>query len=797
MEYGKVFLGYLFLMFLWPSVVFYKHLQSKSKVYRFGFCVATQPVLVNTVVLCLGLLHILNRWGVILLFYGTFIAVVCKRFHINHKKIEQLYRVATGVYGVKTFLLGNLKEWIRKQVSRLWNIVKVHFWEYMLLFILLVYGMVYFSYGVFQDPTYGASDMYTHHSWIYGLVEGQAFSGKVYPEGMHCFIYAIYALFGIRVYSVLLFLAGIHIITFLLSAYCLMREIFRWRFTPFLVLTMFLTIDLVSVNEIVSMARLQWTIPQEFGLYTQFICALFLLRYLKAVPHTVRKGKLLRNCWDENLYVFMMALTASIAIHFYTTIIAFFLCLAFAVTGLGRILTKGHFLPLVAAVITGFFIAVVPMALALASGIPFHGSIGWAVSVMEGGKGSKETELDEEELLELERTEREERLLENNEIQEPMEEAWEKEDREALEEDIVTSDLPDNRTSWEKLQDMGQKAMAIFRQRFPRVFWGGYNALYGTERAQWIVRLTGLAFALWLLYWFFALVLSIPFKGKINVSCFNGYPAVILASVLYMVVYTSGYLGLPQLIEGLRICSSEQMLILMVLAIPVDMLFSLLALLCRDWMMQGLSLVCVGGVCVLVNMLGCYHGYLCHALTRYSATAAVTNSIIETLPRHQYTIVSPTEELYQIIEYGRHEELWTFVQEVQESNYILPTEYVFLYIEKKPIQCPQYHFFQGPSWLALEKYTKHFNFAISQCPEVISTEISEEMAQEETRSFAQMYQAYQDQRNRTILESKVYDWCQRFSQLYPFELNVYYEDEDFICYYFRQEPNAPYDLGIG
>ncbi len=80
---------------------------------------------------------------------------------------------------------------------------------------------------------------------------------------------------------------------------------------------------------------------------------------------------------------------------------------------------------------------------------------------------------------------------------------------------------------------------------------------------------------------------------------------------------------------------------------------------------------------------------------------------------------------------------------------------------------------------------------------MISAEISEEMAQEETRSFAQMYQAYINHRNRIILESKAYDWCQRFSQLYPFELNVYYEDEDFICYYFRQEPNAPYDLGIG
>ena len=46
-------------------------------------------------------------------------------------------------------------------------------------------------------------------------------------------------------------------------------------------------------------------------------------------------------------------------------------------------------------------------------------------------------------------------------------------------------------------------------------------------------------------------------------------------------------------------------------------------------------------------------------------------------------------------------------------------------------------------------------------------------------------------------ESKVYYWCQHFAKLYPNEMTVYYEDEEFVCYYFRQEPHAPYDLAIG
>ena len=57
--------------------------------------------------------------------------------------------------------------------------------------------------------------------------------------------------------------------------------------------------------------------------------------------------------------------------------------------------------------------------------------------------------------------------------------------------------------------------------------------------------------------------------------------------------------------------------------------------------------------------------------------------------------------------------------------------------------------------------------------------------------------AYRDGESRTILESKLYDWCQRFDRLYPYEMSVYYEDDDFVCYHFRQNTNSPYELAIG
>ena len=58
LEYAKVFGSYIFLMFIWPTVVFWKHLRTKTKRYHFSFCVTVQVVIVNTVVLGLGLLKI-------------------------------------------------------------------------------------------------------------------------------------------------------------------------------------------------------------------------------------------------------------------------------------------------------------------------------------------------------------------------------------------------------------------------------------------------------------------------------------------------------------------------------------------------------------------------------------------------------------------------------------------------------------------------------------------------------------------------------------------------------------------
>ena len=378
-QFIQVLIGYIFLMYLWPSVVFRKKLSGKSLTYRFAFCSTVSVLLINAVVLGLGLIHILKGWIIFCIFYGIFVLSVLKKKELRSSFLAQVRTFFSGTLGWKSLLVRladtvrniivNILKWLDKKT-------KSRKIEYSILMLLIIFGIMYFSYGAFQSHSYGWGDMYVHHAWIYGLQEGKIFLEGVYPEAMHCFIYAMNVLFGIPVYSSLLFLGEIHTSAFLIAIYCLLREVMKSQYTVYLVLTAFLTVDVMCVDEIYGISRLQYTIPQEFGLYTEFLCAMYLIRFMRKKQDSKEK--------KDDLFLFTMALAASLAIHFYVTIMAFFLCGSFAVFGIRKIFQKKNFGRLIAAVIAAVVISTIPMVLAFATGTPLQGSLNWGMNIING-----------------------------------------------------------------------------------------------------------------------------------------------------------------------------------------------------------------------------------------------------------------------------------------------------------------------------------------------------------------------------------------------------------------------------
>ena len=172
----------------------------------------------------------------------------------------------------------------------------------------------------------------------------------------------------------------------------------------------------------------------------------------------------------------------------------------------------------------------------------------------------------------------------------------------------------------------------------------------------------------------------------------------------------------------------------------------------------------------------------------------MTNRIMEDFPAKTYTIISPTDELYQVAEDGWHEETLTFLQKLQFGNYSIPSEYLFVYVEKKPIQYAQSHFYQGPQWLAQEKYTQYYSTYYSEGDDINHSFISDAYIDQELAYFSRPSQTYSDLVNRTILESKLDAWCKKFQQAYPHDMNVYYEDDDFVCYVVKQNTYRLFNL---
>lgn len=788
-EFIKVLSGYIFLMYLWPSVIFRKKLSGKSLTFQFAFCSTVSILLSNTIILVLGLFHILNEGIVRWIYYGIFFLSIFKEKELRRYIFAHIKRTLSGTQGWKLLIFRqaeSLKIIIVNSFQQLNKKIKGRRIEYGILFVLIVFAVAYFSYGAFQCHSYGWGDMYVHHAWIYGLKEGKIFSAGIYPEAMHCFIYCMNDLFGISVYSCMMFLGEIHVSALLLAIYCFLREVMKSKYTVYLVLAAFLTIDMVCVDEIYGMSRMQYTIPQEFGLYTQFLCALYLVRFLRRNPE---EGKAKRKGWNDDLFLFMTSLAASLAIHFYVTMMAFFLCAAIAIFGIVKVFRKENFKSLVIAVLAGMIISAAPMVLAYASGIPLQGSLNWGMNVMNG-TDTKEG-----------RTQQVQSIVNENNAETSSQNESESQSSESIQQEsgvtssqsVTSEEKQQKETSDASVQEQAsqKKSRKTIWEYMKMVYKYGYAQLYGDTRARWLLGFTLIAGILSAINW---IITAIRFR-KLPFELYLGITA---ASVIFMILYAAPFLGLPEIIAGARLCLTEQVLLLSMMALPADEVLFAIGRRKMACILPYLSVLGVAAIYAGTNYFGVYHGYLYYELTRYNSVVNLTNRIASEYPKQRYTIISTTDETYQVIESGWHEEILDFYYKSKLEKYYIPTEYLFFYVEKHPIQYAQYHFFAGPRWLAQKKYSQYYKYSnavISEGSAIKSSKISKDVLGEPLTDMGKASDAYSNLKNRTILESELYFWCQDFKARLPYEIQVYYEDEDVVCYMIKQNPEHLYNLG--
>lgn len=734
----KVGAAYAVLLYIWPCILFRSVLRNKGLTFRFIFCSMVQPVLLSTVVITLGFFHVLNLWIVRTLFWGalaiSLLSPLCRWQRQSGERLP-LRALITQSYGWKLFfsrIAEVLMQRWEKNWQPNWRKYRKITVEYLVLTAILLFGMAFFINGVFQDYSFGCSDQYTHYRWTSALLQGEIFAEGIYPEGMHCFLYALHVLFGVKLYSCVVFLAGIHNSSvFLLAAYCLLKELFRSRHIPLFVLTAWLVFEGIGPSALESMNRMTWTLPQEFALYLVFLCPLVLLRYFR------EQNKPEKWYRDENLLFLMAGVAFAVSTHFYVLIMAFCSCCAVLLIHYREFWHVRRMLALVCAVLYGLELGVLPMLAAYAIGMNLEGSLLWGLSILRGAGDSS----------------------------------------------AGFADLT---------------AVSYFTQVCVvlLVLLSLFAAVYVYARRRGKFQAMSVASVLGNTHW----------QGKFQSTVLDarmaeGYLTLVAGLTVFVFLYAMPYIGLPELVAVDRTMCVTKMFVFGVAGILLDLLIlrmeRLWGMLPRRWTALGCLIL------YLFAYMTDFHQCTYRYLQRYNAAVTVTDQIMNHYPEWAYRIVSMFDEAYQA-GWGSQEELLTFLDNTEGEDYFIPVEYIFLYVEKHPLLRWQVHFPTAPRWLAQDNYEVYKGlWTQSQCPDILHGEISQEMAMKEIAYYPVIddkyynYSDYDDLTARIILYSKIYNWYQEFSAIHPAETNVYYEDDDFVCYVIHQDQAAPLQLATG
>lgn len=241
------------------------------------------------------------------------------------------------------------------------------------------------------------------------------------------------------------------------------------------------------------------------------------------------------------------------------------------------------------------------------------------------------------------------------------------------------------------------------------------------------------------------------------------------------IMQSAGGLGIPKLMDGSRNSIFFAYTIVVIWALAADaVIYLLFGWFKRQWMMSITSLL----ILVLAGVETADQGLLkepvyVKALETNGAITCVTNIMNENKD-FTWTIVSANDELRMTDAYGYHYEIIEFLRNMRKGSeskgLTIPTDNVYFFIEKIPLN-----------------YSGTANG-------MDLGGISEEYASEPLSTSGGIG-AYQ-RRDRWVTMSHMYYWAQKFMELYPNEMEVYYESDEFVCYRVKQNGNSLYNFAI-
>ena len=753
LRFVSIFVAYTGLTVLLPAIMFRRILAGRRLSEQFLMCYTFGNFYIINIVFAVQLLHISGFWTLVLF---TAVPGILIWSRVNRVSLRELC-MKTGIV-CKKILQGSMgiKGFLYRVKNRSMAVLKKAVWLFYcevvcntLQWILAgaVIAALFWIYGRQLVLTYGyrASDIPVHLNWINQMSRGNLFASGVYPFGFHCMVYYLHAVFGFDTYVILcvFYLVQVFFIHIVLLA--MLKLLCRSLYLPYAGIMVYI---LGSFWARQTYSRFGSSLPQEFGMIFVIPSVYFLIRFFQTEKKNLknRETKLILGC-------FALAFSLTLAIHFYGTMIAGLCCIGIAVGFCTRFLNKEYFRRIMLTGIISVFLAVLPMGIAFAGGTPLQGSLGWGLSVINGDSSDTEDTSENEAAQKQAMEEMAARLIENTQNSNS-------ESAQTGEIPIITEAPKHSLT--DKAREIPKKMKNLREMMIRRI-----QEFIINSQEQWCAYAVLVGIAVLILLGLMFIILRRITYGEMLMSA--GFCMGILTLLL-----CAGNLGLPVLMDPAR-CSIYYVYLLIVsITVLGDGLLYLI------FMPRILTIPrnVVSFILTVSMAAGMIHQGLVKTpdfISDYVSNGAFTclTNIIKENKDETWTIVSANDETQMGLDHGWHYETITFLRKQEHINkdtkLIIPTEKVYFFIEKIPLNYSVVYSGSGQS-------------------------ISKKGASQSLPNSGGigMYQG----EGRWILMSRMYYWAQAFMEMYPNEMKIYYESEDFVCYVISQNMYHQYNFAI-
>lgn len=420
----------------------------------------------------------------------------------------------------------------------------------------------------------------------------------------------------------------------------------------------------------------------------------------------------------SDLAFFVLALALPIGIHFYTGVIAVILAVAIGVTYLYKIIKEKMLGKLILAGLLSAVVALAPLGIGLATGYELEQSFTWGAEVIKGDVYSTTSD----------------GVL--------------KEELEPEEESALTLD----------------------------------QFLVGAKRdiERYVVHDVEIMYVL-LSILLISLVFNLFYRLSKKEDAENEYQiAFALNNLLLLLLILFKSLNLPTLMEPKRVAIYFAYFSAIILGTPLELISRLLSGKKLDKALPALSIGIILSSALLVLRFDLLRPIPPLYYFQPTGTTLTDMKIIEEYEDFTWTAISPVNNISMIMNNGYHYELNEFILAQENWNsqqeIRIPSEQVFLFIEKEPIIYYGNRFYRG-------------DYELENRPEITKEDAQKELSEATEENYHYI-------KERTILMAKAYAWAEEYQRYFPKEMEVYYEDEELIVYRIKQNVNALNNFSI-